>query len=883
MENGIPDQKSEKPESILRNLGVDAEHGLTEPEAATRIRNYGRNMLPESGDHGILRILFDQVKEPLILVLVIIGIVYFFIGTPLESFAVIAIVFTVIIIEVYNVRKARISIQALRNMISARSWVMRGGEVVEIPVTRIVPGDIVFLRTGDRVPADGIILSCFGLDIDESPMTGESFPVHKSSYLGKDNGESRSGSYMVMSGTLIVQGNGKFAVTATGLNTEMGRISESIRESEEPPTPLELSLNRTARLLIMIAVVFSVVIPLIGFVHGNPLDQMILTGMSMAFATVPEEVPILITITLAIGAYSLSKKRAIVKGLTAAQTLGSVTVIASDKTGTITENSMQISHVLFEKEFNSAEQKINRDFLEYSILATGNLEVEQGFSEVYKDPMEVSILKYSVESGIDIQELRKRYRPINQFAFDSENKRASYIYRTANSYVAYTSGAPEIVLSRCSHFISAENLNMPMSKEYQDFVRDKIDDIAGLGERAIAVAYREISDSLVDRTTADDGMTFVGLVSFNDPPRKGVKEAVKLCQDAGIRVIMLTGDHPITAATIGEMVGIKNGKWILTGSEISSMSDEDLAEAVKKTSIFARISHDEKLRIVKTLQKEGEIVAVTGDGVNDAPALRAAEIGVSMGKRGTEVAKEASDMVLQDDNFLTIAEAVFEGRKMQYTLKKGIRYYIAVKISLISILLIPVILLIPFPFMPIQIIIMELFIDVGAMWGFLYERDEVGILYAHPSGRNSNFMDRNMIRSILSGALGVFLAVTFVYLYIYYGEADVAQAQTAAFATWILSQVILAQNLRTEREPVSQKGFFSNPVILVWGLIIVSALIVITLYAPLHSIIDTSTLGYADWGLIVLASFLSSSWMEIKKLISRKVNKSKNSLTVTDG
>ncbi|ARD85237.1 hypothetical protein FAD_1376 [Ferroplasma acidiphilum] len=859
-------------ENILKSLGVDVENGLTESEATRRIQSYGLNAIPEAKKHGILQIFLDQLKEPLILVLVVIGIIYFLIGTPFESFTVIIIVFAVILIEVYNVKKAQISIQALHSMVTPKTWVLRNGSLLEKSTSVLVPGDIVYLRTGDMVPADGIVVSSSGLYIDESLVTGESYPVNKVSY---DVAETQPGANMhrVVSGTLVVQGNGKFAVTSTGLKTEIGKISESVKNHKEIPTPLEKSLNKTARLLIVIAVFFSALIPLIGYVHGDPLDQMILMGLSMAFATVPEEIPILITITLAIGAYSLSKKKAIVKGLTAAQTLGSVTVIATDKTGTITENAMKVNHILTGGKLYEAAQGTNSSFLKSAVLATGNLEIEQKFSEGYKDPMEVAILKYAINSGLDIHELESEYQITGRFGFDSNIKRASYVYSVHDGYVAYTSGAPEVVLSRCTKVMVDESSNKVKSEDDLKLIRDAINEVAKVGERTIAFAYKRINGQAEERDIVDSDMIFIGMISFIDPPGKGVKNAVKLCQNAGIRVIMLTGDYPVTAETIGKMVGIENAESTLTGDQIRAMPDDELSKAIEKTSIFARITHDQKLRIVKALQKNGEIVAVTGDGANDASALRAAEIGISMGKRGTEVAKEASDIVLEDDNFHTIAEAVFEGRKMQYTLKKGIRYYIAVKISLILILLVPILLIIPFPFMPIQIIIMEMFMDVGALWGFLKERDEPGILHAAPQKRGADFMDRPMIISILTSALGVFLAVTFIYLYIYYSEADIIQAQTAAFATWILSQVILAQNLRTEREPVSQRSFFSNWVILSWGLIVVGALIVITIFTPLHAIIDTSTIEYRNWVLIIIVSVLSSSWIELRKIIISKKKK----------
>ena len=857
------------PERTLRLLGVDSENGLTQSEAEIRLDRNGPNSLPESDNDGIFHVLIEQVREPMILILIVIGLIYLLIGTPVESVAVIVIVFIVITIEIYNVRKARISILALRSLVSAKAWVMRNGATVEVPVKNIVPGDVVLIHAGERIPADGIILECFGLEIDESSLTGESIPVHKQALGDPAVAPGDASRYLIMSGTLVVQGNGKFAVVSTGVSTELGRVSESVRNEKEPKTQLEISLGMTSRVLIVVAISFSFLIPLVGFLHGNPLDQMILTGLSMAFATVPEELPILITITLAVGAYSLSRKRAIVKGLKAAQTLGSVSVIATDKTGTITENRMRVGHMMQGEKLFDANLAAGESFLVAGVLSTGTLTMDGKSSEIYRDPMEISIFDYASSKGIDFEKVRTEFVPENEFAFDSSVRLASYIYKTASGHAIFTSGAPEEVVERSTGFALSSGINTIMTEEHRTHVLETVEKLARSGERTIAISYKSCSDICIDRSEAENGLVFLGLFSFVDPPKKGVKEAIKMCQNAGIRVIMLTGDHPGTASAIGGMVGIGGSTDILTGDAIRSMSDADLSMSVENVSIFARITHGEKLRIVRALQKLGETVAVTGDGVNDAPALRAAEIGIAMGMRGTDVAKEASDMILEDDNFQTIAEAVFEGRKMQYTLRKGIKYYIAVKLSLISILLVPILLVIPFPFLPIQIIIMELFMDVGALWGFLYENDEAGIVQKRPPGKGSGFITREMIYSIISGSAGIFLAVTVVYLYLYYANGNISQAQTGAFTTWILSQVILAQNLRTEYQPVIRKGFFSNPIILAWGIIIVGMLVTVTLYSPLHSIIDTSTLGLREWLLTVTAAILSTSWMEIIKFSRR--------------
>ncbi len=864
MDNGIYNLPAD-PGETLRRLGVDSENGLQQTEAELRLKKSGLNSIPESTNGGIFQILLEQVKEPMILILVIIGLIYLLIGTPIESITVIVIVFIVIAIEVYNVRKARISMLALKSLVSSKAWGIRDGTTVELPISNIVPGDVVIIHSGEKVPADGIILQSFALDVDESSLTGESIPVRKQAFNNPGIEPADSEKYLIMSGTLVVQGSGKFAVVSTGVNTELGKISESVRTGDDTKTPLEISLGRTSRVLIGIAVFFSFLIPLIGYLHGNPLDQMVLTGLSMAFATVPEELPILITITLAVGAYSLTRKKAIIKGLKAAQTLGSVTVIATDKTGTLTENRMSIGHVMQGETLYDANNVADNRLMVAGVLATGTLTMGSRGSEIFRDPMEISVFDYAKKYDVDFDKVRREFVPEDEFAFEGSLKLASYIYKTLSGQTIFTSGAPEAVLGRCTGFTTSKGVENPITDEHRNIVLDTVEKLAASGERTIAISYKGSSEIRKIRDDAEKDLIFLGLFSFIDPPRKGVKEAIEMCQNAGIRVIMLTGDHPGTARAIGRMVGIKGTDTAITGDMVKSMDDEDLEKSVRINSIFSRISHGQKLRIVRLLQKLGETVAVTGDGINDAPALRSADIGIAMGIRGSDVAKEASDMILEDDNFQTIAEAVFEGRKMQYTLRKGIRYYISVKLSLISILLVPVILVIPFPFLPIQIIIMELFMDVGALWGFLYENNETGIVERRPPGIRSRFITKEMMYSISLGTAGISIAVTAVYLYLYYVHGNIVQAQMGAFATWILSQVILAQNLRTEYQPVLKKGFFSNPIILAWGIIIVGMLVTVSVYTPLHSIIDTSSLGLHEWLMIVIAAILSSSWMEIIK------------------
>ncbi|MEM0155639.1 MAG: HAD-IC family P-type ATPase [Thermoplasmataceae archaeon] len=430
MDAGISSDTSASPSRTLKLLGVNADTGLSQHEAESRLKLYGQNSLPASEKEGIFRIFLKQVRDPFILILIIIGLIYLLIGTPVESISVIIIVFIVLSIEIYNVYKARISLLALRSLVSPKAWVLRGGSAVEIPVTRIVPGDVVLIHAGERIPADGIILECFGLDVDESSLTGESVPVSKLAFTGHENVSGDSSSYMIISGTLVVQGSGKFAIVSTGARTELGKVSASVKNEVEPKTQLEISLGTASKFLLGIALFFSVLVPLIGILHGNPLNQMILTGLSMAFATVPEELPILITITLAIGAYALSKKRAIVKGLKAAQTLGTVTIIATDKTGTLTENQMSVGHIMQGEELYDANHAVGDNLLIAALLATGSLTTDSKISGIYREPMEIAISNYTRHHGINLENVRNEFVPVNEFAFDASRRLASYIYKT---------------------------------------------------------------------------------------------------------------------------------------------------------------------------------------------------------------------------------------------------------------------------------------------------------------------------------------------------------------------------------------------------------------------------------------------------------------------
>ncbi len=870
-------------EDTAKMLSTDAERGLEHEEAQSRLKKFGHNRQATYRQPSLLRIILQQLKEPMILVLVLVGIIYTFLGNPEDTLTIVVIVSLVVTIEVYSINRARKSMEALRNLTSPHSSVIRGGQVKEISSFELVPGDIMLVSAGERISADARLVEEFGLKVDESSLTGESFPVLKDSEFVNDSSQPGDPVNMIFAGTLAVQGNGRAIVTSTGIRTEIGRITGMVEEAEEPPTPLASSLNRLTVILAYIAAAFSIVIPLAGYIQGSDPRLMILTGLSLAFAIIPEELPVIVSLTLALGAYALTRKNAIVKNLRAAETLGNVTVIATDKTGTLTENLMTVKH------FYTPDGDINElSDREMPILAGANLAAANQLLRIsdfkkHRDPMEIAVYNASIELGIDFGSLRSRFRFVDQFSFDNRLKISSCLYREGDSLTLFASGAPEVILSR-SVSVVERGAARPLLDEDSISAISALEQLSRMGERTIAIAYRENCTESEDRNVLENGLTFAGIISFIDPPRKEVRQAIKECQGAGIKVIMLTGDHPETARAVAGMVGLEGNSGVVTGSEMTEMTDQELSTSINRFSVFARITSEDKLRLVRILEDMGEIVAVTGDGVNDAPALQAAQIGIAMGERGTDVAKESADIILADDNFSTIVESVRIGRNIYHTLRKGVSFYMTVQFALVGILVVPLILRIPFPFSPIQIILLEIFMDIGALWGFLSEKPEKSFMTERPRRQGKKFIDRTLAKLIAGGTSGMIISVVLLYLWEYYSNGGPVEAQTTAFATWVIAQIVLAQNFRTEREPVFRRGFFSNTPILIWAMAVAVLLFVITAFPELQVIVSTQSLTPLDWLLVAIASFASTSWLEILKISShsgKNAGKVKDAITET--
>ena len=858
-------------QELIQSSGVNPEKGLTDQEAAQRQAQYGTNRLVEETQIRFFAILKEEITEPMILLLIAVGVIYSVLGSITDALTIIAVIIILVLVEVWNEYRAKRSIAALKRLAPPTTLVLRNGQLREVQTAFLVPGDVITLKTGQRVPADARLLSSFGLAVDEASLTGESFPVAKDAdaVLPIETRITEQVN-MVFAGTVINRGQAKALITATGVNTEVGRVAGLAKAAKEPKTPLQLSMKQLSKSLVWIALFFCVLVPVLGFLRGLPLEQMILTGLALAFAVIPEELPIIITMVLGVGAYSLSRKNALVKRLRAAETLGSVTVIATDKTGTITENKMIIEHLYFDGKTVEAKsfKENEREALKTALLASDAIRDFTG-NMVLNNPMAQAILEQIKKGESDVQKLVKDWSLKDELSFDNKRKLASYIYQYGSSLVVLSSGAPENILAKSTKILM-EGKETKITEASRHEVMESMVDMAQSGERLLAFSYYRLpAASKLEETDLEQNLVFVGILGFIDPPRKEVKGAIRKCQEAGIKVVMITGDHPETARTIASQVGINSAR-VLTGSEISKMKDEELKKALKETFVFARVTPEDKLRLVRLFRENGEVVAVTGDGINDAPALKEAHIGVSMGIRGTDVAKETADMVLTDDNFATIETAVNAGRKLFSNLRKGVRYYLACKVALVASFLLPIALGVPLPFAPIQIIVLELFMDLAASATFVAEPEESGIMSKPPVDPKEKFMNLSMLRGISMGALSLFAAVTTNFLLIWFLTQNLQQAQTLAFATWMLGHILLALNFRSEKEPLVKLGFFSNKVMIVWAVLAIATLIVGTSLPVVHDALKITYLSLWDWGLVIVVSFVATFWIELKKILQQQ-------------
>jgi len=868
-------------EAALKTHGAS---GLSMAEAATRLRQIGLNEIARAKAEPWWEEVVESLTEPLILLLLAVAGLYAVIGALGDALTILVVILLVTAVEVANESRAKGAIAALRTLTAPVAPVIRDGQIAAVPTRELVPGDLVLLEPGERVPADLRLVETAGLRIDEASLTGESASVAKQAdvVLPPDTelGDRRN---LAFAGTLVTTGRGRGVVVATGRATELGRIARLTETAREPRTPLQVHLRQLAGWLLWLALGFSVLVPLLAiFLAGRGVQEAILTGLTLAFATIPEELPILVTIVLGLGAYRLARRNAIVKRLQAAETLGTVSVVGTDKTGTLTENRMVVVEIITaEGTYRTpvpVETPTLRHLFAIAVLANdAQITSADGTETTLGDPTDVALLVAAQQAGVSVEAVRGAAPVLAEYPFEHTRRRMSVQYTRDGAHWLALKGAPEAVLAICSQVLVASHAE-PFEQERRQVLLTAAEQMAGRGLRVLACAERELTADNQDETTSETALTFVGLIGIEDPLRPEVPTSIATLRAAGVRVLMLTGDHPATARSIAERVGIDTRR-VVVGRELENVSNDELRGLLETASVFARISPAHKLRIVQILEEQGEVVAVTGDGVNDAPALREAAIGIAMGKIGTDVAREAADLVLADDNFATVTVAVRDGRTLYANLRKAVRYYLAAKVALITASLVAVLAQLAVPFVPVQIIVMELFMDLGASTTFVVEPPEGDVMARPPRDPHRPFMDRAMQLGIFGGGISLAAAVLVAYFWVLGRNEGLVAAQTAAFATWLLGHLVLAAHMRSEREPLTRLGLATNRPFFLWvaGVLVLLALgmSVPFIQARLHMM--ALTLG--DWGVVFGAALLFPSWWEVAKSLHWR-DGSKDAVTI---
>jgi Ca2+-transporting ATPase len=842
----------------IASLQTNAADGLSQSETRSRLNRYGPNRLRPVKRESFFGEYLEELTEPMILLLLVTGVLYSILGTLADAITIFAIIFTLVALEVVNEQRAGKAIDALRELAEPTAAVIRDGRRQEVPAEALVSGDLLVLEAGRRIAADARLVESNRLGVSEASLTGESVPVDKEAAIvlpaDAPLAERRN---LVFAGTNVVRGRGTAILVATGMGTELGRIAKLAQEVEEPKTPLQVAMAELTKYLVFVAVGFSILVPVLGWLlAGEDPRRMVLTGLSLAFVTIPEELPILITMVLALGAFRLSRRHAIAKRLRAVETLGGVTVIATDKTGTLTENRMEASQYF--------PDQAKRALLEAGVLC--NDAVLDGGAGL-GDPLEVALLRAAASDGMDVSAFRRAHPVRDEYSFDNDRKRMSVVVSEGGGLRVVVKGAPESLLAACTRRWDAGGART-LTDADRLLILTSASALAGSGQRVLGLGEKRVPMGPLAEAQVESDLTFLGLIGLADPPRPEARPSIEACREAGVRPIMVTGDHPLTAQAIAAQIGLAADR-VVTGSQLDGLTDSELQGTVRDVSIFARTTPEHKLRIVRALHANGERVAVTGDGINDAPALAAADIGVAMGETGTDVAREAADLVLADDNFATIVEAVGEGRILFANLRKAVRYYLACKVAVVAITLLPVLLRVPIPFAPIQLIVLELFMDLAASATFVAEPPEVDLMHQPPRDPHARFMDRSMVLGIFASASGLFLAVSIAYLVTFYAGMGLAVAQTTAFVTWLLGHVFLALNLRSEREPLVRIGVFSNRLMVLWGAAAILFAVFASLTPGIQDVLRTTALGPGQWGLALSLAVLGTFWIEIRKWLVR--------------
>lgn len=858
-----------------RRLETDEKQGLTSQMAAERLAQKGRNELAETdGKKSLFWRFLAQFDDFMILLLLGAAVVSVVISRlsgendVLDAVMILGIVVLNAALGLFQESKAEKALEALKKMAAPHARVIRDGVVREIPAAEVVPGDLLLLETGDAVCADGRVVESCSLKTEESALTGEALPVEKTAAGGLP-AETATGDRknMVLVGGYVVYGKGKVLVTATGMDTEMGRIAAMLSHTSDSMTPLQKKLEQTGKQLGIGALAICALIFCMGILQEKPPFSMFMTAVSLAVAAIPEGLPAIVTIVLAMGTSRMSEKHTIVRRLSAVETLGGAQVICSDKTGTLTQNRMQVTTWT---DYSHREPK-NEDLRETvaNLFALCNdCNVSDG--NLQGEPTEKALGEYAQSMGIDFAALRRDMPRVGEIPFSSVRKRMTTLHKTEDGWISVTKGAPDILLEKCAFCMEGSG-QVPFDSRRKSMARMVNGEMAAQALRVVAVAFRQWSEKPpLTEEALERNLVFAGMAGMVDPPRPEVKEAVHLCRQAGIRPVMITGDHVLTAEAIGKELGIyQKGDCAVTGAELDKMSDKELETAAETCTVFARVAPEHKVRIVQAFQKRGNVVAMTGDGVNDAPALKTADIGCAMGKSGTEVAKGASDLILTDDNFATIVEAVREGRGIYDNIRKAVHFLLSSNIGEILTIFVAMLLGWAAPLLPIQLLWVNLVTDSLPAIALGMEPAEENIMERPPrKNTGSLFGDGLGGRILLEGVMiGVLALLAFGIGHVYFDQEDgYAVGRTMAFAVLSLSQLVHAFNMRGEGS-LGKLPFCSNKFLLMAFVVGVVLQCVVIMMPPLAGIFQVVPLNGEQWLLTAALALAPLPLVELEKAI----------------
>ena len=866
----------EEVDQVLSSLET-SEEGLSTQEAQARLNRYGLNKLKEVNKKSKLSKFLDQFKDMMIIVLLIAavfsGISSYLNGEAYtDTIVIIAVVLLNAIMGFAQELKADSAVESLKKMTTPNAKVIRNGQVMICSSEKIVPGDILSLEAGDTVPADARVIWEVSSSVDESMLTGESEPIEKNVDVVSSDAQINERTNMVYSGCNVVYGKLKAVVVKTGMDTELGKIASSVQKDKEVLSPLQIKINNISKVLSMIIALIIGFVLVYGIAKGNDTLEIIMLCISLAVAAIPENLPTVITVTLSLGTTAMAKKNTIVRKISSVETLGSIDIICSDKTGTITQNKMTVKEVIF----NNKNYKVEKEPIENSellidlmVLCNDSKFDPQDKENLIGDPTETALFKYAMDMGYNPQNIVNENKRVAEVPFDSDRKMMTTINTVQNKIIVATKGSLDSLLKKCTSYYENGNVYEINEKQIQKILNFE-KEMAQKSLRVLSFAYKVIKEVPPEDElpAVESNLTFVGLVGMMDPPRETVKESIKTCREAGIRPIMITGDSLSTATAIAKEIGIiQEGTGVIEGKELDKLSDEQLIKEVTKYSVYARVQPEHKVRIVKAWQANDKVVAMTGDGVNDAPAIKLAHVGIGMGKTGTEVTKSVADVILVDDSFSTIVDAVGEGRKIYDNIRNGIIYSLASNFAEILVVIVGLFNNIEI-FLPLHILYINLATDSVPSICLAFEKAAKGIMKRKPKPVNAPFFTPFVIASLAVSALFKAVSVlgTYYFANMYYGQ-DIAR--TMAFLCMVVQEMVYALNCRNLKEPIIKQGIFSNKAMNI-GMLILIVMQLLVFLTPIGSIFEIVPLTFTHLLIIILINVVGFGVIELSKFGVRK-------------